>query len=151
VMTTSSAYVPGHATTVSPLAALATAALIVEKFAVAHEVPAAPDVALGDAYSVGSAAADAEEASASPAPPIATIATPANKNRLIRYPAEIIDSTFARSIANNPLLHPDCILGKGHLCRWMQAVETDAHATPSGARILQRLPRSDFPSAISAF
>ena len=42
----------------SPLAALATASLIVGKFAVAHDVPAAPGVALGDAYNVGSVAAE---------------------------------------------------------------------------------------------
>jgi hypothetical protein len=84
--------VPGHATTVSPLAALATALLIVEKFAVAHEVPAPLGVALGDAYNAGSAAADAAEASASPAPPTATAATPANNRRLIWYPVEIIVS-----------------------------------------------------------
>src|ERR1700683_2629654 len=95
VMTTSSADWPGQATTVSPLAALATASLIVEKFAVAHEVPAALGVALGDAYNVGSTADDAAEAWASPAPPTATAATPTNNSRLVRNPVESIGPTFS--------------------------------------------------------
>jgi hypothetical protein len=101
---------------VSPEAALATALLIVEKFAVAHEVPAALELALGDAYNVGSLAADAAEASAIPAPPTATTATPANNSRLIWYPVEIMSLPRFRSSANcQLLLHPDCTFGKAHL------------------------------------
>ena len=48
LMMTSSAYVPGHTTTVTPAGAAATAALIDVKVALRHDHPAPDDEASGD-------------------------------------------------------------------------------------------------------